>query len=79
MVGAGGGKLGYGSSESASVITMWLGSNPGLGVMSGLSLLLVLVLAASVFFPDPSFFLPPQIWKQLTNSHSLELLLLNPK
>ena len=47
------------------------------GVISGLSLLFVLVLPSWIFFPGPSIFRLPQIWKQLTDSHSVELLLLN--
>ena len=52
---------GWRSDESARLPPMWPGFDsmwPGLGVICGMSLLLVLVLAPRGFSPGPPFFLP---------------------
>jgi len=62
-----------------------LGSIPGPGVICGLSLLLVLVLAPRVFPGSPVFLLPQKPtfpnsnWNQWTKSHSVEMPLQNCK
>ena len=50
---------GWRSGESTRLPPMWPRSTPSPGIICGLSLLLVLVLAPTGFSPGPPVFLPP--------------------
>ena len=79
------GEQGWRSGESAHLHQCGPGLIPGLGIICGLSLLLVLVLAPRGFSPGTPVFPSPQkptfpnsnsIWTQWKKSHSVDPLLI---